>query len=205
MAFGQKATKVLLCGPWEWDGQFWTLVSDMGPPLRSAAGRAWDSASKNLLWWPPPQHIRSDNVLNSEATVPVIALGGSAAPTKGSAQPPKALIVLVRNVLRARMRRQGGPSLARQGRREDAVHRAGQSLREWLLRDLQIELRDKELSSEIFTTIYDAEVLVENWRRRYNTVRHSSLDCRSPAPHKAIMPPVCGLPYAPLKAHTASP
>jgi hypothetical protein len=32
--------------------------------------------------------------------MPVIALGGSAALAKGSAQPPEALIVLVPNVLR---------------------------------------------------------------------------------------------------------
>src|SRR5471030_33598 len=38
-----------------------------------------------------------------------------------------------------RVRRQGSPSLARQGWREDAVHRAGQPLGERLLRELQLK------------------------------------------------------------------
>ena len=131
----------------------------------------------------------------------MIALGGSAALAKGSAQPPKALIVLVRNVLWARVRRQGSPPLARQARRKDAVHRARQSLGEWLLRKLQSKLRDELLNGEIFTTLYEApQVLIENWRRHYNAVGpHSSLGYRPPAP-QAILPPACGLPYAPLRS-----
>ena len=60
-------------------------------------------------------------------------------------------------------------------------------------------LRDELLNGEIFTTLREAQVLIENWRRHYNAVRpHSSLGYRPPAP-EAILPPAPGLPYAPLR------
>jgi transposase InsO family protein len=38
-------------------------------------------------------------------------------------------------------------------------------------------LRDELLDGEIFTTLFEAKVLIENWRREYNTIRpHSSLE-----------------------------
>jgi putative transposase len=44
-------------------------------------------------------------------------------------------------------------------------------------------LRDELLNGEIFYSLAEAEVLIEAWRRHYNTVRpHSSLGCRPPAP-----------------------
>jgi len=52
----------------------------------------------------------------------------------------------------------------------------------------------------MFTTLREAEVLIENWRRHYNAVRpHSSLGYRPPAP-EAILPPARGLPYATLRS-----
>ena len=49
------------------------------------------------------------------------------------------------------------------------------------------KLRDELLNGEIFTTLMEARVLIERWRREYNQVRpHSSLGYRSPAP-EAIM------------------
>lgn len=49
-------------------------------------------------------------------------------------------------------------------------------------------LRDELLNAELFDTLLEAQVLVERWRRHYNTVRpHSSLDYRPPAP-EAIQP-----------------
>ncbi len=45
------------------------------------------------------------------------------------------------------------------------------------------KLRDELLNGEIFLTLQEAQVLVEQWRREYNTVRpHSSLGYRPPAP-----------------------
>ena len=50
------------------------------------------------------------------------------------------------------------------------------------------KLRDELLNREIFTTLTEAKVLNEQWRREYNQVRpHSSLGYRPPAP-EAIMP-----------------
>jgi transposase InsO family protein len=45
------------------------------------------------------------------------------------------------------------------------------------------KLRDGLLNGEIFTTLLEAKVLIENWRREYNTIRpHSSLGYKPPAP-----------------------
>lgn len=45
------------------------------------------------------------------------------------------------------------------------------------------KLRDELLNREIFYTLEEAKVLIENWRREYNTIRpHSSLQYRPPAP-----------------------
>ena len=87
-----------------------------------------------------------------------------------------------------------------------------QSVRDWLgqlgVRTLFIEpgspwengyiesfngkLRDELLEREIFDTLLEAKVLVERWRRQYNTLRpHSSLGYRPPAP-EAIEPAPSG-------------
>lgn len=45
------------------------------------------------------------------------------------------------------------------------------------------KLKDELLDREIFYTLREAQVLIEQWRRHYNTVRpHSSLGYRPPAP-----------------------
>lgn len=45
------------------------------------------------------------------------------------------------------------------------------------------KLRDELLNGEIFHTVHEAKVLIEQWRRHYNTKRpHSSLSYRPPAP-----------------------
>jgi hypothetical protein len=65
---------------------------------------------------------------------------------------------------------------------------------------LNSKLRDELLNVEIFTTLREAQVLIETWRRHYNAVRpHSSLGYQPPAP-QAILPPASGLPYAPLRS-----
>jgi putative transposase len=49
------------------------------------------------------------------------------------------------------------------------------------------KLRDELLNSEIFNTLREAEVLIEAWRRHYNTARpHSALGYRPPAPEAII-------------------
>ena len=50
------------------------------------------------------------------------------------------------------------------------------------------KLRDKLINSEIFTTLLEAKVPIENWRKEYNRIRpYSSLGYRAPAP-EAIQP-----------------
>ena len=50
------------------------------------------------------------------------------------------------------------------------------------------KLRDELLNWEVFTTLTEAKVLIEQWRREYNQVRpHSALGYRLPAP-EVIMP-----------------
>jgi putative transposase len=50
------------------------------------------------------------------------------------------------------------------------------------------KLRDELLNREIFTTLWEAKVLIESWRREYNEIRpHSSLGYRPPAT-RAILP-----------------
>ena len=50
-------------------------------------------------------------------------------------------------------------------------------------------LRDELLNGEIFYSLAEAKVLIEAWRRHYNTVRpHSSLGYRPPAPETASPP-----------------
>lgn len=52
------------------------------------------------------------------------------------------------------------------------------------------KLRDELLNTEIFYTLQEAQVLIERWRRHYNTVRpHSSLGYRPPAPQSILPAP----------------
>ena len=52
------------------------------------------------------------------------------------------------------------------------------------------KLRDELLNREIFTTLIEAKILIEQWRWEYNHVRpHSALRYRPPAP-EAILPAV---------------
>ena len=45
------------------------------------------------------------------------------------------------------------------------------------------KLRDELLNGEIFYSLKEAKILIERWRRHYNTVRpHSSLGYQPPAP-----------------------
>jgi transposase InsO family protein len=48
---------------------------------------------------------------------------------------------------------------------------------------IRAKFRDELLNWELFFMLKEAKVVIENWRREYNTVRpHSSLNERPPAP-----------------------
>ena len=58
------------------------------------------------------------------------------------------------------------------------------------------KLRDELLDREVFYSLREAQVLIEAWRRHYNTVRpHSALGSRPPAPEAVAWP---GPAWAPL-------
>jgi transposase InsO family protein len=49
------------------------------------------------------------------------------------------------------------------------------------------KLRDELLNREIFTTLEEARVLIEQWRMEYNQVRpHSALNYQPPAPEAVL-------------------
>jgi hypothetical protein len=51
-------------------------------------------------------------------------------------------------------------------------------------------LRDELLYREIFYTVKEAQILIERWRRAYNTVRpHSALGYHPPAPEAIVVQP----------------
>jgi hypothetical protein len=60
--------------------------------------------------------------------------------------------------------------------------------------------RDELLNTEVFNTLAEAKVLIELWRRHYNTVRsHSSLRYRPPAPEVLLTsspPSAAGPPFS---------
>ena len=50
------------------------------------------------------------------------------------------------------------------------------------------KLRDELLDMEVFNTLSEARVLIEQWRVHYNTIRpHSSLGYRPPAPEVIVL------------------
>lgn len=66
-------------------------------------------------------------------------------------------------------------------------------------------LRDELLNGEIFYTLAEAKVMIENWRRHYNEVRpHSSLNYQPPAPRVAIPAYPAMNPRSEMNAETSS-
>ena len=60
------------------------------------------------------------------------------------------------------------------------------------------KLRDELLNGELFYTLKEAQVVIEQWRRHYNHIRpHSALNYRPPSPPARIsmlpLSAVCGL------------
>jgi hypothetical protein len=63
------------------------------------------------------------------------------------------------------------------------------------LRDAHQQLRDECLNTELLYTLREVQIIIERWRREYNTIRpHSSLGYRLPAP-ETILPadPACAI------------
>jgi len=48
-------------------------------------------------------------------------------------------------------------------------------------------MRDELLNGELFYSLKEAKIIIENWRRHYNGIRpHTSLSYRSPAPEAYV-------------------
>ena len=63
----------------------------------------------------------------------------------------------------------------------------------------EVALRDELLDGEIFYTLREARVVIESWRRHYNTVRpHESLGYKPPAP-EVFVPAFAAWPAAPSR------
>ena len=63
-------------------------------------------------------------------------------------------------------------------------------------------LRDELLNGEIFYTLAEARIIIESWRRHYNTVRpHGSLGYKPPAP-EVFVPAFAAWPAAPNRLAT---
>ena len=59
------------------------------------------------------------------------------------------------------------------------------------------KLRDELLNIEVFSSLREAEVLIESWRQHFNAVRpHSALNYAPPAP-EAVLPRHSAWPGAP--------
>jgi len=60
------------------------------------------------------------------------------------------------------------------------------------------KLWDELLKGEIFYTLKEAQIVIENWRRHYDTIRpHSSLGYRPPAPETVLWPAAQPRPASP--------
>ena len=67
----------------------------------------------------------------------------------------------------------------RPSRRPSSISPASRQIR----RHFNARLRDELLNGEIFYSLKEAQIIIEGWRRHYNTVRpHASLGYRAPAP-----------------------
>ena len=67
------------------------------------------------------------------------------------------------------------------------------------------KLRDELLNAEVFNNLAEARVLIEQWRKHYNTVRpHSALRYQPPALEAVLRLPAM-LPGTPSPAGSAPP
>ncbi len=68
------------------------------------------------------------------------------------------------------------------------------------------KLRDELLNGEVFNTLAEARVLIEQWRMHYNTARpHSSLDYKPPAPEVIVPASVRSAPHPGSNGSSAPP
>jgi len=75
-------------------------------------------------------------------------------------------------------------------------HRRGSPWENGYVESFNARLRDELLNGEIFYTLREAQIVIESWRRHYNTIRpHASLGYKPPAP-EVFLPAFAAWPAA---------
>ncbi|SFQ18681.1 Integrase core domain-containing protein [Tranquillimonas alkanivorans] len=71
--------------------------------------------------------------------------------------------------------------------RENCLHRPGSPWENGYCESFNARFRNELLDGEIFYSLREAQILIEQWRRHYNTIRpHSALGYRPPAPEAIV-------------------
>src|SRR4249919_2401695 len=84
---------------------------------------------------------------------------------------------------RPRVCSQGCARVDYSGRRKNRLITLGSPWENGYVESFNARLRDELLDGEIFYTLREAQIVIESWRRHFNTNRpHSSLGYKPPAP-----------------------
>jgi len=87
--------------------------------------------------------------------------------------------------------------------KEDSQYVPGSPWENSFIESFNARLRDELLDGEIFYSLAEAKIVIESWRRHYNTVRpHGSLGYKPPAPE--VFVPAMAAQAAP-QPHPAAP
>jgi hypothetical protein len=68
-------------------------------------------------------------------------------------------------------------------RRKDRLHHPGSPRGNGFIESFNARLRDELLDGEIFSTLCDAEIVIESWRRHYNIIRPDASGSSSRSVH----------------------
>ena len=78
--------------------------------------------------------------------------------------------------------------MAKRGRRITLEYSTFHKMAKYYLPAHHLMVRDELLNREIFTTLREAKILIEQWRKEYNHVRpHSAKNNRPPAPEAILV------------------
>src|SRR6184192_1968744 len=94
------------------------------------------------------------------------------------------------------VRRHSGAGVDRRVGAKTAYIAPGSPWENGFIESFNARLRDELLDGEIFYTLREAQIIIESWRRHYNTVRpHASIGYRAPAP-EVFVPALAAWPAA---------
>jgi len=103
---------------------------------------------------------------------------------------------LVQQVIKATPRNRGSHQRGQQPAPKVSPAKAQSPWENGYCESFNSKLRDELLNGEIFYSLREAQVLIEQWRNHYNTLRpHSALGYRPPAP-QTVRPNIIHLDHA---------